>query len=135
MFSVSDSGDVLFSKGSKPFSIESAQRQVRAAYVALCKNKVEKNHAEANASVYMLLGNRAPTVLNVDPLYPAVASSAARLYCSKVGASLAARVMYSMDIYIPLSVLKKATDISPSLIAKLEETGREEFRFLARLLS
>lgn len=135
MFSVDQEGRVSFKKGAKPYSIEVAQREVRTVYKDLCRNKAVDNYAEALAIAYLCLGDKKQITLEVNPIYPSVASSAVRMYCSKIGASLDNKVMYTMDVFLTLDDVKTLKDVPKALVSQLEASGRESFRFMARPLA
>ncbi len=133
MFNIS-SGKVTFKKGTKPRTIKEAQRETRSIYADLCSNNAPRG-LELARVFYLdkILGKSAETLFKYSPYYMSYVSAASRAY-SATGNSLMKKQMYHMDVSFSLDDLSHFKDLPSDLIAKLKETGEQEFLFMAREL-
>jgi hypothetical protein len=122
---------VQFRKGQKPWSIKSAQRECRNIYLSLVQNKIERSYPVALGAVFMGLGKLKDSVLEANPTYMAVASSAAKAYCA-VGDTLSKTTMYSMNVTLSPKDVASFADVPATLSEVLTELGQTQYVFLAR---
>lgn len=134
MFKISDRGEVVFDKKSKPSSVISAQREVRTVFMAMCKSQIEKSVPFARAAYLQSLGKVKDSLIESTPGYMSIVTSAARAYCAKDGWKLADRTLYSMDVVFTKEDVERMSDLPAELVTALRASLLPEFRFMARVL-
>lgn len=132
MFKITDKGEVFFSLGKKPASVNTAQREVREIFMTMVSAGFLKRVPVVTAEYYLALGELAGAMAKTTPHYPAILNSAARAYCLPEAKGLAAKKMWSMDVVFGLGDLEYLKDLPEGLVPALRASGQTEFRFMAR---
>lgn len=97
--------EVTFAKGTKPYPIKQAQRNVRDIYMTMVKLQLPRDKDLAS-KMYQSAQLASLPPEQIPPLFQCAIQSAARAYAS-AGDSLAKiRTMFAMDLRLPIHQLE-----------------------------